>query len=47
MTDTESNYITEPFRIKMVEKIKQTTKVQRRAILRKAKYNLFKMCYFV
>lgn len=43
MTDTESNYITEPFRIKMVEKIKQTTKVQRRAILRKAKYNLFKI----
>ncbi|MGL5098890.1 MAG: tryptophanase, partial [Fusobacteriaceae bacterium] len=34
-------YVAEPFRIKMVETIKMTTKEQREEIIKKANYNLF------
>lgn len=43
MTDLDTDYVMEPFRIKMVEQIQKTTRRQRRTILKKAKYNLFKI----
>lgn len=36
-----AKYIAEPFRIKMVEPIKQTTRAEREEIIKKANYNMF------
>lgn len=40
-TDEIEKYWAEPFRIKMVEPIKRTTRIQREEILKKADYNTF------
>lgn len=40
-TNSQPRYIAEPFKIKMVEPIKMTTKKQREAFIKAAHYNLF------
>ena len=38
-----TKYVAEPFRIKMVEKIKMTTRKEREEFIKKAHYNLFNL----